>query len=43
LYEDYFHDPLNDTGSERVLADVTGWIEARLGEPAGARTRAAGA
>jgi acylglycerol lipase len=42
LYDGYFHDPLNDTGKEQVLAEVTSWIAARLGEPA-ARARGAGA
>ena len=31
LYDDYYHDLLNDLGRERVMADVIGWIEARLG------------
>jgi len=30
LYEDYFHDPLNDVGKERVLADIVAWLNARL-------------
>jgi alpha-beta hydrolase superfamily lysophospholipase len=30
LYQDYYHDLLNDLGRERVMADVLGWIEARL-------------
>jgi alpha-beta hydrolase superfamily lysophospholipase len=30
LYEDYYHDLLNDLGRERVMADIVGWIEARL-------------
>lgn len=30
LYEGHFHDLLNDTGKEKVLADILGWIEARL-------------
>lgn len=35
LYEDYYHDLLNDLGRERVMADILGWIDARLpaGEP----------
>jgi alpha-beta hydrolase superfamily lysophospholipase len=33
LYQDYYHDLLNDLGRERVMGDVIGWIEARL--PAG--------
>ena len=30
LYKDHYHDLLNDIGKEGVLADITGWIEARL-------------
>lgn len=30
LYEGYYHDVLNDTGKETVMADVLGWIGARL-------------
>ncbi len=30
LYEGYFHDLLNDTGKEAVMADIQGWIDARL-------------
>ncbi|OYW43954.1 MAG: lipase [Sphingomonadales bacterium 12-68-11] len=30
LYDDYYHDLLNDLGKERVFEDVIGWIEARL-------------
>jgi alpha-beta hydrolase superfamily lysophospholipase len=30
LYEGYYHDLLNDTGKETVMADVLGWIGARL-------------
>jgi len=30
LYEDYYHDLLNDLGRERVMADIIGWIDARL-------------
>jgi len=30
LYDGHFHDLLNDTGKEEVLADIIGWIEARL-------------
>lgn len=40
LYQDYYHDLLNDLGRERVMADIIGWIEARL--PAGAATAASG-
>jgi acylglycerol lipase len=34
LYEGVYHDPLNDEGRERVMADITAWIDARL--PTGA-------
>ena len=30
LYEDYYHDLLNDVGRDRVMEYVIGWIEARL-------------
>jgi len=30
LYEGHFHDLLNDTGKEQVLADILSWIDARL-------------
>jgi acylglycerol lipase len=30
LYEGHYHDLLNDLGKEGVLADIVGWIEARL-------------
>jgi alpha-beta hydrolase superfamily lysophospholipase len=30
LYQDHYHDLLNDLGKETVLADIIGWIEARL-------------
>jgi acylglycerol lipase len=30
LYEGHFHDLLNDVGKDGVLADIKGWIEARL-------------
>ena len=30
LYEGHYHDLLNDIGKEEVLADILGWIEARL-------------
>jgi alpha-beta hydrolase superfamily lysophospholipase len=30
LYEDHYHDLLNDLGKEEVLADVIRWIDARL-------------
>ena len=30
LYEGYYHDLLNDVGKEKVCADISGWIEARV-------------
>ena len=30
LYEGAYHDPLNDTVKDQVMADVVSWIEARL-------------
>jgi acylglycerol lipase len=30
FYEGYFHDLLNDIGKEAVMADILGWIDARL-------------
>jgi acylglycerol lipase len=30
LYEGHFHDLLNDLGKEAVMADIKGWIDARL-------------
>jgi alpha-beta hydrolase superfamily lysophospholipase len=30
LYDGYFHDPLNDLGKERVMTDITDWLEQRL-------------
>jgi acylglycerol lipase len=30
LYDDYYHDLLNDLGRERVMADITCWIDARI-------------
>ena len=30
LYQDHYHDLLNDIGKEEVFADILGWIEARL-------------
>ena len=30
FYEGYFHDPLSDLGKEAVMADIKGWLEARL-------------
>jgi alpha-beta hydrolase superfamily lysophospholipase len=41
LYDGHYHDLLNDIGKEEVLADVVGWIEARL--PAQVRPETASA
>jgi acylglycerol lipase len=30
LYDGHFHDLLNDVGKEAVMADIKGWIDARL-------------
>ena len=30
LYEGYYHDLLHDIGKEKVMADITGWIDARV-------------
>jgi len=30
LYEGHFHDLLNDIGKDKVMADVVGWINARI-------------
>jgi acylglycerol lipase len=30
LYDGHFHDLLNDIGKEAVMADVVGWLEARI-------------
>jgi acylglycerol lipase len=30
FYDGYFHDPLSDLGKEAVMADIKGWLEARL-------------
>ena len=30
FYDGYFHDPLADLGKEAVMADIKGWLEARL-------------
>jgi acylglycerol lipase len=30
LYEGHVHDLLNDLGKDVVMADIKGWIEARL-------------
>jgi len=30
LYDDYYHDLLNDLGRERVMEDIVQWIDARL-------------
>ncbi|HEY3592953.1 MAG TPA: alpha/beta hydrolase [Polyangiaceae bacterium] len=31
LYEGHYHDLLNDVGKEQVMADIQGWIDARIG------------
>jgi acylglycerol lipase len=30
LYEGHYHDLLNDVDKEKVLADITGWLNARV-------------
>jgi alpha-beta hydrolase superfamily lysophospholipase len=30
LYDGHYHDLLNDVGKERVMADITHWIDARV-------------
>lgn len=30
LYQDHFHDLLNDVGKQTVMHDIVGWIDARL-------------
>ena len=30
LYEGHYHDLLNDIGKEQVMADIQGWIDARI-------------
>jgi len=32
MYPQYYHEILNELGREEVMADITGWIEARLGD-----------
>jgi alpha-beta hydrolase superfamily lysophospholipase len=32
LYEGYFHDLLADVGKQAVMADIQGWIDARIGK-----------
>ncbi len=41
IYDGHYHDLLNDLGKEEVLADIVGWIEARL--PVGDRQESVGA
>lgn len=31
LYDGHYHDLLNDVGKDAVLADIRGWLEARIG------------
>jgi acylglycerol lipase len=33
LYDGHYHDLLNDTGKEKVVADITGWIKKQLATP----------
>ncbi len=33
LYDGHFHDLLSDLGKEQVMADIQGWLEARLPTP----------
>jgi alpha-beta hydrolase superfamily lysophospholipase len=40
LYEGHFHDLLNDVGRELVMADIQGWIRARVPAVAGKRAGA---
>jgi acylglycerol lipase len=42
LYQDHYHDLLNDLGRERVMADIVGWIGARLPDAATRTTPVAG-
>jgi acylglycerol lipase len=42
LYQDHYHDLLNDLGRERVMADIVGWLEARLPAAPAAAAPAAG-
>ena len=30
LYDGHYHDLLNDVDKEKVVADITGWIDARV-------------
>lgn len=39
LYEGHLHDLLRDLGKEQVMADITGWIDARLPRPRGEASR----
>jgi alpha-beta hydrolase superfamily lysophospholipase len=38
FYEGHYHDLLNDIGKTEVLADIAGWIHARLPEAAPKKT-----
>src|SRR5262252_7676114 len=38
LYDGHFHDLLNDTGKEEVMADIDGWIASRLTATTGRST-----
>jgi alpha-beta hydrolase superfamily lysophospholipase len=43
LYEGSFHDPLNDLDRELVMADIKGWLNARLPATLGMRAQSHGA
>jgi acylglycerol lipase len=43
IYQGHYHDLLNDIGKEQVLADILGWIEARLPASAGRQPSGAAA
>lgn len=34
LYDGHYHDLLNDLGKDKVIAEIIGWIQARLSHPA---------
>jgi alpha-beta hydrolase superfamily lysophospholipase len=40
FYEGSFHDPLNDIDKEKVMKDITGWVDARLPAVVGPPARA---
>jgi acylglycerol lipase len=41
LYQGHYHDLLNDVGKETVMADITNWIDARVGAGSGTAAFAA--